>query len=126
MFSLFDKNVNFLLSSLINVVAVCAEETVPLTALSTLILEERLSTFKTFTFSEFKDNISFSLIERSPRSIIPPLIEKYVIIPVAPAVPTPVVKLWKSVVTPMLKDPLFKLMEVLNPDRVTKSVFFKL
>ena len=98
----------------------------PLTALSTLILEERLSTFKTFTFSEFKDNISFSLIERSPRSIIPPLIEKYVIIPVAPAVPTPVVKLWKSVVTPMLKDPLFKLMEVLNPDRVTKSVFFKL
>ena len=79
--------------SAIDVVAVCAEDTVALTDLSTLILELFLSTFNTRTCSDPNSNISFSLIERSPRSITPPLIEKYVTIPVAPAVPTPVDKL---------------------------------
>ena len=70
-------------------VAVCAEETVLSIDLSTLILEEILSTFRTRTFSAFKLRTSFSLIERSPRLNNPPLIEKYVIMPVTPAVPTP-------------------------------------
>ena len=70
-----------------------AADTVLLTALSTLKREFKLSTLSTRTFSEPNVNISFSLTERSPRSINPPLMEKYVTIPVTPDVLTPVAKL---------------------------------
>ena len=82
-----------------------------------------LSTFKTRTFSVPIPKISFSLIDSSPLSIIPPLIEKYVTIPVADVVPTAFARLKKLVETPILKELLFKLIEVLNPDKETKSVF---
>ena len=69
---------------------VCEVETVPSTALRTLILEDNLSTLRTLTLSVPAEIISFSLIlseERSPTKL------KNVTSPVTPSVPiaTPVV-----------------------------------
>ena len=47
-------------------------------------------------------------------------------IPVAPAVPTPVARLKNPVDTPMLNEPLIELTEVLSPDIETKLVLVKL
>ena len=43
--------------------------------------------------------------------------------PVTDVVPTAFARLKKLVETPILKELLFKLIEVLNPDKETKSVF---
>ena len=126
LFSLLELKVNLRLCSTIEVVAVCADETVPSTALSTLILEFRTSTLRTLTFSEPIPKISLSRMERSPLSMIPPPIEKYVIIPVVPVVPTPVVRLKNPVDTPILNEPLIELTDVLIPDIDTRLVLVKL
>ena len=117
---------NLRLCSTIEVVAVCADETVPSTALSTLILELRTSTLRTFTFSEPNSRISLSRTDRSPLSMIPPLIEKYVMIPVALVAPTPVARLKNAVDTPILNEPFIEFTDVLIPDIVTRLVLVKL
>ena len=43
--------------------------------------------------------------------------------PVTDVVPTAFARLKKLVETPILKELLFKIIEVLNPDKETKSVF---
>jgi len=66
-------------------VAVCADPTLPLTDLKTLILEDIVSIFKIFIFSVPTVNISFSRIYDAFK--FPPT-EKYVTNPVTAVVPT--------------------------------------
>ncbi len=58
--------------------------------------------------------------------MIPPLIEKYVMIPVALVAPTPVARLKNAVDTPILNEPSIELTDVLIPDIVTKLELVKL
>ena len=93
---------------------------VELHSLNTLILEERLSTFNTFTFSWVPTPIiSFSFIveDNDCGSKF-----KYVTIPVAEGAPIAVNNLNVSVLTPICTDESFLKALVDNPETVINSL----
>ena len=81
----------------------CKMQLLNLVDLRTLTLEFSLSTLRILILSDPIPRISFSLKPKSSFLKEPPDILKKVTIPVAPSVPTPVVRENFSVETPILK-----------------------